>query len=167
VDEDTKLVPVWSRLLDASEFHGTFYKKASPYPALWLQGKQTTHTIEFDVDESGRYPVVVNHHITEGRPAFYLGNTLKLQGQKGMSVETGLQGEIVINTGVLGKPDTRRLRAPIPGLNDGPWRGRSEVKYTNLDEITGRIMVVVGTEPGRRSYVTPYARQLYIADILT
>ena len=53
MDEDTRLVPSWSRLLDASDFHGTFYKMTSPYPALWLQGKQAAHTIEFDVDGPG------------------------------------------------------------------------------------------------------------------
>ena len=164
MDEDTKLVPFWSRLLDASEFRGTFYKTASPYPALWLQGKRTTHTIEFDVDESGYYPVVVNH-ITEGQPAFYVGNTLKLKGRKGMSIETEWEDEIVINTGVLGKPGTRRLRAPIPGLNIGIEFMRDEVRYTDLDEVTGRILVVVGQEDIEED--AHYAKKLYIAELPT
>ena len=41
-------------------------------------GEQTTH--EFDVGESGCYPMVVRNHVTEGRLAFYVGNDLKLQG---------------------------------------------------------------------------------------
>ena len=165
VDEDTMLVPVWNRLLDASDYGGTLFKTTSPYPALWLQGEHITHTIKFDVDGSGCYPVVVNHHITEGQPAFYVGNALHLQGRKGMSIEIGWPGEFVINTGVLGRPDTRRLRAPIPGLNDGPRQ--DEVKYVNLDEMTGRIMVVVGPKPGRNREAIPYAREFYIADIPT
>ena len=163
---DTELDPVWGRSLNASDCRGTLYKTASPYPALWLQGKQVTHILEFDVDESGCYPVVANHHITEGRPAFYVGNDLKLQGRKGMGIETERRGEIVFNTGILGRPGTRRLRAPIPSLNSSLRFMRDEVKYTDLDEVTGRIMVVVGPVPhGRRQADIPYAQKLYIADL--
>ena len=163
IGENTSLVPVWGRSLNASDCRGTLYKTTSPYPALWLQGKQATHTLEFDADESG-YPVVVNHRITEGRPAFYVGNDLKLQGRKGMGIEIERRGEIVFHTGILGKPNTRRLRAPIPGLNEGPRFTKDEVKYTDLDEVTGRIMVVVGPVPRRRRDI-PYAQKLYIADL--
>jgi hypothetical protein len=159
IGEDAILDPVWAWSLGASELHGALYKTASPYPALWLQGEQTTHTIEFGVDESGRYPVIVNHHIVEGRSAFYVrGGHNRLQGRKGMSM-TEERGEIVFNTGTLGKPDTRRLRAQIPCLNDGPRPTQKEIKYTGLDEMTGRIMVTVGP------HGTHCARQLYIADL--
>jgi len=92
----------------------------------------------------------------------------------GISVER--PGEVVLNTGVLGKPDiTRRLRAPIPGLNaDPPRRPRDIVKYTDLDEATGRIMIAVGPKSHRcrrmsvgvsSGVETPYARRLYIGDL--
>ena len=165
-DEDAKLVPVWNRMLDASDYRGTLYETASPYPGLWLQGEQSTHAIEFDVDGSGCYPVVVNHHITEGQPVFHVGDALKLQGRKGMSIETGLRDEIVINTGVLGKPDTRRLRVSIPGLNVGSRFRKEKVKYTDLDEMTGRVMIVVGREDEDDEDI-PYAKKLYIADLPT
>ena len=165
-DEDTKLVPVWNRSLNTMDLYDTaLYKTTSLYPALWIQGKLSTHTIEFDVDESGRYPVVVNHHITEGRPAFHVGDTLKLQGRKGISIKTRLLDEIVINTVVLGKPDTRRLQARIPGLSRSPGF-HDEVKYTDLDEMTGRIMIVVG-HGAPRGIQIPYTDRLYIADLPT
>ena len=121
--------------------------------------------IEFDVDESGFYPVVVNHQITKGQPEFFVGDTLKLQGRKGISTETGWVDEIVINTGMVGKPNTRRLRAPIPGLNRVLWFARDEVSYTSLDEVTGRIMVVVSYDDALQR--TPHARKLklYVADL--
>jgi len=174
VDNDSWLDPVWDWLGDASECRGTFYKTASPYPALWLQGDRDTHTLEFDVDESGYFPVITNHHRTEGRPAFFVGQPLKLQGRKGMGVHVELRGEVVLNTGVLGKPDiTRRLRAPIPGpgINGRPQRSRAcdVVKYTDLDEVTGRIMIVVETRRLRRCARGPGGsgppRRLYIGDL--
>ena len=165
VGENFELVPAWHRLLDASDCRGTLYRTTSPYPALWLQGEQATHTLEFDVDESGYYPVVVNHHTTEGRPAYYVGEALKLQGRKGMGIEVKRRGEIIFNTGVLGKPDTRQLHALVPGLNEGARLMQDEVKYTDLDEVTGRIIVAVGPAPRRRRNNIPYARRLYIADL--
>jgi len=165
IGEGTMLVPTWSQSLNVSDCRGTLYKTTSPYPALWLQGKQATETFEFGVDESGCYPVVANHHITEGQPAFYVGNHLKLQGRKGISVETERRDEIVFNTGVLGKPDTRRLRAPMPGLNECPRPAQGEVKYTDLDEVTGRIMVVVGPVPDQWWDEVPCVRRGYIADL--
>ena len=162
--EDTRLVAVWDLPLDASDYRGTLYKTTFAYPGLWLQRKQTTHTIEFDADGFG-YPMVENHHTAEGKPGFHMGNTLKLQGRKGMSIETLWRDEVMISTGVLGKPDTRRLRAPIPGLNRGPRVRQAELKYADLDEMTGRIMIVVGPEVGRGQVDVPYARRLYIADI--
>ena len=163
-DEDTRLVPVWNLPSDVSGCCGTLYKTASLYPVLWLQGKQTTHTIEFDVD--GCYPVVVNHRITEGKPVFHVGNIFKLQGRKGMNIKTGLRSRVEINTGVVGKPDTRRLCGAIPGLNHGPRFRQDQVKYTDLDEMMGRIMVVVGHEDIREEWITN-AKKLYIADLPT
>jgi len=126
--------------------------------------------LEFDVDESGCFPVVVNHHRTEGRPAYYVGNHLKLQGRKGMGIDVERRGEVVLYTGVLGEPDmTRRLRAPIPGLNAN---GGPCLKYTDLDEVTGRIVIVVGPRRMNRMSIrgsnwddAPYARRLYIGDL--
>ncbi|KAF9651048.1 hypothetical protein BDM02DRAFT_3259260 [Thelephora ganbajun] len=166
VGDNSRLDPVWTWRGDASEFRGSLYKTASPCSALWLQGMQATHALEFDVDESGCFPVVVNHHITEGQPAYYVKDRLKLQGRKGMSIDVERHGEIVFNTGELGKPDlTRQLRAPVPGLNDGPSHKQYDVKYADLDEVTGRIMIVASSSPGRRQGSVPYARRLYIADL--
>jgi hypothetical protein len=167
IDEDTRLAPVWGRPLRTSDFHGTLYKTASSYPALWLQEEETTHTIEFGVDESGRYPVVMNHHIAEGRPAFYVGNDVELRGRKGMGIETERWGEIVFNTGMLGKPDTRRLRAPMSHLNEDPQLAHDGITYTDLDEVTGRIMIVVDSMFARRQGDIPRAQRLYIADLPT
>ena len=175
MDDDLTLFPVWDWLGDISEFHGTLYKTASLCPALWLQGDWATHTLEFDVDEFG-FPVVVNHHRAWGRPAHYVGKYIKLQGRKGMGISVERPGEIVLNTGVLGKPGiTRRLCAPIPGLNtDPPRRPRDIVKYTDLDEATGRIMIAVGHKSHRCRMMSvrvsngveaPYARRLYIGDL--
>jgi len=65
-----------------------------------------------------------------------VGDTLKLQGREGVGIETW-GDEIALNTGVLGKPDTRRLRAPVLGLSDGSRPPRDEVKYTDLDGVQG------------------------------
>jgi len=165
VGNDCDLPPIWSWWRGASGYRSTLYKTASPYHALWLQGGWATHTLEFDVDESG-FPMVVNHHVTEGQPAYYVEDHLKLQGRKGMGFNVEEHGEIVLNTGVLGKPDvTRQLRAQLPGLYDGPRLKRDEVKYTDLDEVTGRIMIVVGPGRGRMSDNIPYARRLCLADL--
>ena len=167
MDDGHSLVPVWSwraSSRDPSGYRGTLFKTASPYPALWLQGRQTTHALEFDVDESGCFPVVANHHITEGQPAYYVARHLKLEGRKAMGVDVKEHGEAVFKTGVLGRPGlTRLLHASLPGLFDS-YR-RDEVKYVDLDEVTGRIMIVIGTVPGRRSRNTPYARRLCLADL--
>ena len=88
------------------------------------------------------YPVASDHRIIEGRPTYYVGDVLKMQGQKGVGTETW-QDEIAFNTGVLRKPDARRLRTPVPGPNDGPRLSRDEVKYTDLDKVW-EIMVVAG-----------------------
>lgn len=168
VDDGSYLDQIWSWSGDATVYRGTLYKTASPYPALWLQGGWTTHTLEFDVGESGCFPVVENHQVTEGRPAYYVGRLLKLQGRKGMGTEVRRGGEAVFKTRVLGKPDlTRELRASLPGFWDVDWRELYEVKYTDLDEVTGRIMVVIGNVPGRRGDGIPYAHRLCLADVPT
>jgi len=168
IGENLRLLPVWGRTLHGSRYRvGTLYKTASPYPALWLLWEEATHTLEFDVDESGCYPVVVNHHITEGPPDFKVGDNIELRGRKGMGVEKRRRGEIVFNTGVLGKPDTRRLRAPIPGLNDNSRPAHDKVWDTDLDEVTGRIMILVGPVHDRRLDAIPRAQRLYIAEIPT
>ena len=165
VGDDSNLVPVWSWGGDASGYRGTLNETASPYHALWLQGSWFTHTLEFDVDESGCFPVVVSHQITQGQPAYYVRRHLKLQGRKAMGVDVW-RGEAVFKTGVLGNSDlTRQLRARLPGVYEGPLHEQDEAKYADLDEVTGRIMVVIGTVPGRRQGDIPYARRLCLADL--
>ena len=168
VDDGSFLAPVWSWFGDASGYHGTTYRTVSPYPALWLQGEQITHTLEFDVDESGCFPIVANHHITLGQPAYYVERYLKLRGQKVMSTEVRQGGEVVFRTGVLGKPDlARELRASLPGrrLRGRRWLEQNGVKYTGLDEVTGRILVVIGTVPDQGADNIPYARRLCLVDL--
>jgi len=152
----------------------TICKTVSLHPAFWIQGRIATHTLEFDMDGSGCFPIVANHQITEGQPAYHVGSHLKLQGRKGIVVSFGVGGykEIVINTVVFGRPGiTRRLRAELPGVDVNYRRRRLEVKYAGLDEVTGRIMIVVGTVPchirGVSTSTIPYARRLYLADIPT
>ena len=112
------------------------------------------------MDESG-FPVVANHHIIGGKPAYCVEGRFKQQGRKGMSVAAEEHSDIVLNTGVLGKPDiTRELRAKSPGDYDGPW---DEVKYMDLDEETGRIVIVIGD----LLEAAPYARWLCLADLPT
>ena len=150
---------------DSSGYRGTLYKTASPHPALWLQGEHTAHTLEFDVDES-EFPVVVNHRITEGQPAYYVAARLKLKGRKVMGIDVKQRGKVVFRTGVLGKPDlTRQLRAPLPGVCTGPQIGQDEVKYVDLDEVTGRIVVVIGIVPFEGRDDIPYVQQLCLADL--
>ena len=169
VDDGFILVPVWSwesLLGDPSGYRGTLYKTASTYPALWLQGGRTAHTLEFDVDESGSFPMIVNHRITEGRPAYYVEDCFKLKGRKAMGVDVKERGKIVFKTGVLGKPDlTRQLHASLPGIYDGSWFVQDEVKYADLDEVTGRIMIVIGTVSNQRRDNIPFARRLCLADL--
>jgi len=168
IGEDLRLLPAWGRTLHGSSYRvGTLYKMASPYPAIWLLGEEATHTLEFDVDESGCYPVIVNHQIIWGRPDFKVGDNIELRGRKGMGVETRRRDEIVFNTGILGESDTRRLRAPIPGLNTGHRSKQDKAWHTDLDEVTGRIMVLVGPVPGRRQDDTPRVRRLYITEVPT
>ena len=162
-DDLVAISPQWSWSGDGSG-SSTICKTVSPHPALWIQGKLTTHTLEFDMDESGCFPMVANHQVTEGRPAYHADFYLKLQGGKGVAIGFGLHEEIAINTAVFGKPDsTRRLRAEIPGLDDR----REEMKYVDLDEVTGRIVIVVGSVPRcrRGGNRIPYAKRLYLADI--
>lgn len=79
-----------------------------------------------------------------------------------MSIESRLEGEVVFHTGMLENPNlTRRLRASTLGPNGNSLLG--EINYADLDELTGRIMVVVGPIVGRRQYDLPYTRRLYIA----
>ena len=168
IGEDLRLFPAWGRTLHGSSYRvGTLYKTASPYPAIWLLGEEATHTLEFDVDESGCYPVIVDHQIIWGRPDFKVGDDIELRGRKGMGIETRRRDEIVFNTGILGESDTRRLRAPIPGLNTGPRPKQDKAWHTDLDEVTGRTMALVGPVPGRRQDDTPRVWRLYIAEIPT
>ena len=163
VGDDSHVIPIWSWLGDVSEYRGTLYKTASLYPALWLLRSVTAHTLEFDVDESGCFPVVVNHHITEGQPTFLVRRHVKLQGRKGMGSDVRRGGEIAIDTVMLGTPGiARRLRGPLPGLYHGPWYDQDQVKYMDLDEATGRIVIALG-RIGRRENI--YARWLCLADL--
>lgn len=67
---------------------------ASPYLILWARGEPTTYTVEFDVNESGHYPMAVNH-----RSAFYVGDGLKLRVGRGwVSKQNG--GAVTFNTEV-------------------------------------------------------------------
>ena len=168
---DSDLVPVWSWQGRSTEYRGTLYETASPYPALWLQGVRVTHTLEFDVDESGCFPVVVDHHFTRGPPAYCVWDRLKLQGRKGVSFGVRQGGEIVFNTGILGKPGiTRQLRAHLPCNRVDMWSGlellEDEVRCTDLDEVTGRIMIMVGPmTPYQTGEWSIYSRQLFLADL--
>ena len=145
--------------MEHAGYRGTLYT-TSPHAALWLQGEQTTHTLEFGLDESSSFPVVVGHHIAEGQPAYYhTGDHLKLKGRKVMGIETKEHGKTVFKTGVLGKPDvTRQLHPSSPDSHDGPWPAPGQVKYMDLDEVTGRIMVAIGP-------VLYCAQQLCLADL--
>ena len=127
-----------------------------------------SHTLEFHVDESGCFPIVVNHHITLRQPAYYVERYLKLRGQKVMSTEVRQGGEVVFRTGVLGKLDlARELRASLPGrrLRGRRWLEQNGVKCTDLDEVTGRILVVIGTVPDQGADNIPYARRLCLVDL--
>jgi len=85
-----------------------------------------------------------------------------------MGIDVERRGEIVLSTGYWGK--TRGLRAPMPGLN---VNGGPCLKYTDLDEVTGRIAIVVGPRRRMGGMSTrgsnwddaPYARRLYIGDL--
>ena len=161
---DFTLHPVWEWAGNASYLRGTYYKAASPFPALWLQGGLFTHTLEFGEDESG-FPVVTKHDFTGGRPTFRSAEHIKLRGRRGMSIEQPLQGQIVIKTGVLEKPVAmRRLNVSLPGLTDCPqWGG---FMFADLDELTGRIMIIVGPPISRRFDNILCARQLYVVDLV-
>ena len=81
-----------------------------------------------------------------------------------MGIVDRLKEAIFFHTGILEDPSCRRpIRIQIPGLNAGSWRG--EFKYMDLDELTGRVMVVVGPPTGRTQDIIPYAERLYIADL--
>lgn len=163
--QEFTLLPVWYWRADASGLRGSLYKTASQYPGLWLQGHRATHTLEFCEDGSGCLPVVANHNITKrSRPFFSLATHIKLQGRRGMGIVDRLKEAIFFHTGILEDPNCRRpIRIQIPGLNAGSWRG--EFKYMDLDELTGRVMVVVGPPTGRTQDIIPYAERLYIADL--
>ena len=169
VDDGFALVPIWFWSGDASRYRGTLYKTASTYPALWLQGEQTAHTLEFDVDELGCFPIVVNHQVTEEQSAYYAQRHLKLQGRKAMGIDVKQGGKTVFKTGVFGKPDlARELHALLPGFWDVDRRLLDEVKYTDLDEATGRIMVVIGTVADQRGFYTiSSAQRLCLAELPT
>ena len=118
------------------------------------------------VDESGCFPVVVNHHIAEGQPAYYAKHYLKLQGRKVVGTEVGQGGEAVFKTGMLGKLDlTREIRASLPGFGDGDWRKQDKVKCTDFDEATGKVIVVINASPSRRGDDIHCARRLCLADL--
>ena len=115
------------------------------------------------MDKSG-FPVVVNHHIAEGRPDYY--DHLKLRGRKVTGVDVGQRGKAVFKTGALGKPGfMRQLHASLPGHYTGPWFGQDELKYVDLGEVTGRIMVVIGIVPFEGRDDIPYVQQLCLADL--
>ena len=75
----------------------------------------------------------------------------------------------MFKTGGLGRSDlARRLDARLPGVYEYSQLGQySEVKYVDLDEATGRIMVVIGAAVDGDSGddFTPYARRLCLADL--
>ena len=163
-DEGSGLIPAWDWRGDASDLRGTFYKTTSLSRVLWLQGRSATHTLEFGVDESGYFPVVVDHNITERPRTFHPTKHIKLQGRKGMCIECRPGGEFVFHTRVPEDPDlTRQLHASLRGLDGRAWR--DELKYVDLDELTGRIMIVVGRPNRRMRGDFPRARRLYIADL--
>ena len=164
VDDGSDLFPVWDWRGDASDLRGTVYNTASLLSSLWLQGSSATHALEFAVDESGCFPVVVNHSIAEEPLAFNPIEHIKLKGRKGMCIEGRRGGEFVFHTRVPEDPKlTRQLHASLRGLDGHPWR--DELKYVDLDELTGRIMIVAGRPDSGRRGNYPYARRFYIADL--
>ena len=62
--------------------------------------------LEFDMDESGCFLAVVNHHIAEKESAYYVGPHLKLKGREVMDADVGQHGETVFMTGVTPGADT-------------------------------------------------------------
>lgn len=120
---------------------------ASPYLILWARGEPTTYTVEFDVNESGHYPVAVNH-----RPAFYVGDGCQSKTEgRSLSIRRCRK--------VLEKPDTMRFRVPIASLDDDPQLTWDEVERTNLDEATNHASCIMlwltqRTARGRTTFVT-------------
>ena len=65
------------------------------------------------------FVVSENCFVATDRRGIWLYHQPRTGGRKGMSIETGWQDEFVINTGVLGIPDTRhqyRASMKVPGL---------------------------------------------------
>ena len=51
--------------------------------------------------DQSNIPVVVNHHITEGRTTYYVGDRLNLGGRRVMGVDVKQRGEIAFKMRVL------------------------------------------------------------------
>ena len=160
VEDSSTLFPVWSWSGEFSQSDGSLYDMGPQHPKLYIQGSLTTHKLDLGLDKSG-FMVVLKHDTTGGPPAYWLpgwGRNLVLKGRKGVCHYRTDGGKVIaFNTLLLGREDTTGVFRIC--ANERELVGdRTQV---DLDEVTGRLLVVIGVA---RGHVRPYTRRLWLAD---
>jgi hypothetical protein len=152
---------VWEWLGESKWLCGSVDVTSSQHPMLYLQGTLGTHTITFRMNASGRDPVVTEHRISGGLPAYIAslegegGRRFVMKGRKGL----GYPG---FNTCLLGREELAGgFSVDVELPEDSIWN-EHEVTLADFDERTGRILI--GTN--RYGAVNEdQAIRIYLADL--
>ena len=161
------LKPVWEWQGESMSFHNSVCVMSSNRPMLYLQEESTTHIIIFRMDASGRDPIVAEHRISEGVPAYLASiegendHRFMLKGRKGFRYNFG-EGVPEFDTFLLGIEELASgfgAELELPG--DGIWDDQ-EVRLVDFDERTGRILI--GTNR-YGEYNESEAVRIYLADL--
>ena len=139
------LKPVWE-WRGKSEWFREIVPVTSPqHPMLYLQEASATHIIVFRIDASGRDPIVAEHRISGGLPAYLASleegdHQLVVKGRKGLRYKIR-DGSPEFDTFLVGvEKSVSGLSAVLELSDDGIWDDQ-EVRLVDFDERTGRILI--------------------------
>ena len=155
------LKTAWEWLGYSDWFCGGVYRTYSQCPILYLQGFLGTHTITFRVEDSGRDPVVAEHHIREDLLAqekdYY---RFVMKGRKGLYFDVEGCDTTEFTTCLLGREElVGGFSAEI--VPDDEWDDH-KVGFMDFDERTGRILIGLHR---RESYGRGGVTRIYLADL--
>ena len=140
------LEPAWEWEEEAAWSGGSLYTASPQCTVLYLQELSATHTLVFRTDTPGGDPMIAEHRISEGPPA-YLGHLeledhyqLVVKGRKGLYWRDP-QGGLVLNTCLVGTEELPGQFDVEVGLSDGDIWGDHIIELVDFDERTGRIAI--------------------------
>ena len=159
----TTLSPVWEWLKESEWLYGSVCTTSSrPHPMLYFQERVGSHTITFNMDSSGRDPIVAEHRVSNEIPAHLVrGNhhlfVMNLKGRKGLSYKIDEESTYPkFNTWLLGSGG---LAGGFYAKLRRPEEQEHEIRLADFDERTGRILI------GTNRYAEDQTMRIYLGDL--